>query len=105
MSNLQRARDLEQAIGDYLDYKNLPYLRIEHYRCPQCGFVGRGKKTTGFPDFLVIDKPMTAIEAKTGKGRLTTEQKLWQEIFKKNDIPYILARDTVDAVLEAFGDA
>ena len=100
---MSRAKQLEEAVRKYLDIKGYKYIRVDNYRCFRCGQV-QNSSAKGFPDFMVIS-PLTAIEAKTGRGgKLSAEQKEFRELWEGQGLPYILLRDTVDELLEYFGD-
>lgn len=89
-----RSKQLESAVTNYLKYNNIPFLRIDNYRCFKCGQVQNGK-AKGFPDFFCYTKNL-AIECKTGTGRLTTEQKVIKEQMEESGIEYLVLRDNID---------
>jgi len=99
---MKRSKQLEEAVRKYLDIKGYEYIRVDSYRCFKCGQV-QNASAKGFPDFLVI-KPLTAIEVKTDTGRLSVEQIEFKELWQAQGLPYILLRDTIDELLEYFGD-
>jgi len=94
----RRSKQLEEAVRDYLDIKGYKYIRIDVYRCPNCHKIFNSK-ATGFPDFM-IRNPLTFVECKTGKAVLSKEQKAIKEDMDNQNIPYILVRDNIDALME-----
>jgi len=93
---MKRWKELEIAVQQYLEAKHIPYFRVSNYRCFKCGQI-QNSQAKGFPDFMIFtDTGIVALECKTGKGKLTSEQKYYQNLFPE----YIVIRDTIDALLE-----
>lgn len=95
---MRRAKQLEEAVRDYLDIKRIPYVRVDNYRCYKCGTI-QNSAATGFPDFMIV-KPLTAVEVKTGKGKLSPEQIIFKTLWEDQGLPYILVRDNIDSLME-----
>ena len=93
---MKRSKELEQAVADLLEAKGLKYMRITNYRCFHCGQV-QNARAKGFPDFFCYH-PALAIEAKTGTGRLTEEQKEVKTLLQESNIPYLIVRDIQDLI-------
>ena len=93
---MKRSKELENAIADLLDLKGLKYMRVTNYRCFKCGQI-QNAKAKGFPDFFCYH-PALAIEAKTGTGHLTKEQKKIKELLQESNIPYLVIRDIQDLI-------
>ncbi|GEM_PF-1191580 len=94
---MTRSKDLEQAVADLLDARNLRYMRVDNYRCFKCGQV-QNSKATGHPDFEVY-YPHFYIECKTGEGKLTDEQKEIRHLLEKS-AHYIVVRDNIDELVK-----
>jgi hypothetical protein len=88
---------LESQVAEVLDIKNIPWRRVDNYRCPRCGLVFNSN-AAGMPDFLLL-APFAFVECKSGKGRLSPEQKTVMKYIKAAGIPYIVCRDSVDELL------
>ena len=97
MDNRERDKQLEDAVGNLLDAKNLRYMRVDNYRCFKCGQV-QNSKAKGHPDFEVY-YPHFYIECKTGTGKLTKDQKEIKYLIEKN-AHYIIARDNIDELIK-----
>ena len=97
---MQRWKQLENAVEKYLKLKKYSFLRIENYRCFKCGQV-QNSKAKGFPDFFIYSPVVIAVEVKTGKGRLTGEQKDIALKMESAGIKYIIVRDNIDKLMEA----
>lgn len=95
---MSRAQDLENAVEQLLIFKKIKFMRVSNYRCFKCGQV-QNRSAKGWPDFFGYDPILVGIECKTGAGKLTKEQESVRESFIRNDVPYIIVRDNVDALL------
>jgi hypothetical protein len=93
---MKRCKEFEKAVRNLLDIKNIPYREFQ-YRCPKCGTIINAK-ASGMPDFLCLH-PFFGIECKTGTGTLNKNQKEVRKLFLKSGIPYIVARDNIDSIL------
>jgi len=96
---MSRIKDLEAAVGKWLDWQHFSYLRISNYRCFKCGQV-QNSKAKGWPDYFVYNPVLLAIECKTGKGKLSQDQKRIKGLMEDVGITYIVVRDNVNALLE-----
>jgi hypothetical protein len=47
----------------------------------------------GFPDFCLVRERIVFIEAKSGTGRLSAEQKAWRDLLESAGQEYVLVRD------------
>lgn len=98
---MKRWQQLEKAVEDLLLLNNYKIIHIE-YRSYSGDIIN--KKNKGFPDFFAIHKkekrPALIIEVKSGKGRLTVEQKEWKEAFELQGSHYVELHDTVDQLLK-----
>jgi hypothetical protein len=98
-----RARELERAVENYLKVTGASFITSsnQHARCPKCGQMFR-VPTEGW-DFFVFHpfNRMGFIECKTGKSQLTKSQKEWKSRCKDIRVPYLVVRDSVDALIEA----
>lgn len=81
------------------------YLRARGHACGKTktmGVVRDGRYTydpyqfRGFPDISAFCPGLVFIECKSPKGKQTEEQKDFQALCQKADIPYILARRLED---------
>ena len=73
----------------YINGENKRIIEISHLKA-----MGAGK---GYPDLTAHCKDETIyIEIKTDKGRLSPEQKEWQEFFTRAGRKYIVARSVMD---------
>ena len=97
----KRSKEFENAVAGLLDTLRIPYKRVSSYRCFKCGQV-QNSSAAGFPDFLLLD-PFIAVECKTGKGRLSNEQKECKAYFDKAGIPWITLHDNLDELIEELG--
>lgn len=95
-----RAKELENAVSDYLKLNKIPFMRVDNYRCFKCGQV-QNKKASGWPDFYCYKfKPHLAIECKTGAGKLTPEQIEVKDDLESSGDAYILLHDNIDKLIE-----
>ena len=99
VERMNRAKELERAVERTLHAFSLKFLRIENYRCFRCGQV-QNSKAKGFPDFYVYYPFQLAIEVKTGKGKLTKEQKQVKVHMELAGVKYLVVRDTIDDLLK-----
>jgi hypothetical protein len=95
----KRGKQFEGVVRKYLSLNNIPFCEFD-YRCRKCGTI-MNSGASGLPDFLCF-KPLVGIECKTGSGRLSKSQKNMKKIFENADVPYIVARDNIDTVVEFF---
>lgn len=95
----KRSKQLEDAIEQWLKWKHFAYLRISNYRCYKCGAIGNSK-AKGWPDFFVYSPFQLAIEAKTGRGKLTADQERVRDLMEDAGIEYIEVRDNIDSLLD-----
>ena len=99
---MSRSKQLEKAIADYLELMGYDFKRVDNYICPKCRMIFN-KRAKGFPDFMAYnDKRLLFVEAKTGTGRLTKEQKLFKIAMEAQGIPYIVCRDSIDNLMYFF---
>jgi len=103
---LKRSKALEKAVAELLALKKIPFVRFQYY-CYKCKTALPSKK--GWPDYFCwLLQPdgsyqELAIECKTGKGRLTKEQREVKEYMEKSGVKYIELRDNLDLLLEELG--
>ena len=94
---MKRSKALEKATADYLDIVRIPYIRIENYRCFKCG-QAQNSHAAGFPDFMLLGNYFgTAVECKTGAGRLSAKQK---EVRGNWGGEYLIVRDNIDILID-----
>jgi hypothetical protein len=94
---MTRAQQLEDAIGKLLNLCGLSFHRVSNYRCFNCGQV-QNSKAAGFPDFYVYYPFRLYIEAKTGSGRLTKDQKIFKDKVELIGDRFLIVRDNIDAL-------
>lgn len=97
---MKRSKELENAVTDLLNLLEIPYIRIDNYRCFKCGQV-QNSRAKGFPDFYCYTINL-AIECKTGAGRLTKEQEVIKAQMEGAGIRYIVLKNNVDELLKYF---
>lgn len=100
---------IQASISTYLDIVLPPSIRMvsipNNPRSRVSGAMekARGSKK-GFPDFMLINGvqqgAIAAFEVKTAKGRLSPEQREWQQWCNDNRIPHFVVR-SIDDVREA----
>lgn len=95
----KRGKQFEGVVRKYLRLNNIPFCEFD-YRCRKCGRI-MNAGASGLPDFLCFD-PLVGIECKTGAGRLNANQKQMKKWFEESGIPYIVARDNIDKVINFF---
>ena len=94
----KRSKQLEDAVGNLLDAKNLRYMRVDNYRCFNCGQV-QNTKAKGHPDFEVY-YPHFYVECKTGTGKLTNDQKEIKKLIERSGLTCLVLRDNIDNLIE-----
>jgi len=94
----KRHGELVKAIRQIFDYRHIPHMGVTNYRCFKCGQV----QNTGAKDWPDVFgyAPLIAVEAKTGQAVLTPGQKVVKKHLESQGVPYIVCRDTTDALLE-----
>lgn len=101
---MNRGKSLERAVAQLLDLMHLPYMRVDIYRCPKCGFVGN-VKAKGAADFIVMVSgtpgKLIGLECKEGTGRQTPDQRAWENAWTDAGGEYVLVHQA-DSVLEIF---
>lgn len=94
-----RGVELEDAVEQTLNICGLYFLRIKNYRCFACGQV-QNSQAAGFPDFHVPSLSLY-VECKTGKGKLSPEQKKVRAAIERDpNNKYLLVKDNVDTLLQ-----
>jgi len=93
----ERSKQLEDAVGNLLDAKNLRYMRVDNYRCFNCGQV-QNTKAKGHPDFEVY-YPHFYVECKTGTGKLSKDQREIKKLLEKTT-HYIVVKDNIDELIK-----
>jgi len=101
INRTDRGRGLEQAVAKYLQWRKIMYVRIENYRCFRCGQV-QNSKAKGFPDFFCYYPRVVAIECKTGKYKLSPDQKKVRDAMIKSGIKYITLKDNIDELIKYY---
>lgn len=100
VNNSDRAKELEDAVSQYLKLKKIHFMRVDNYRCFKCGQV-QNVRSKGWPDFYCYGiQPHLAIECKTGKAVLSPEQKHLKAILEMSKVKYIVLRDNIDGLIE-----
>lgn len=95
---MPRWRDLELAVEKFLTLKGYKFWHVRNYRCYRCGAVGNSG-AAGMPDYITYYPEVLFIECKTGKGRLSEDQK---EVMKTTPAEYIVVRDNIDELVRIF---
>lgn len=95
----KRSSELERAVSNLLRLKGYSFMRVSNYRCFRCHQV-MNAPAKGFPDYFIYCPGLFAVECKTGKGRLTKEQKEVKRKLEKVGIDYIVVRDNIDELLK-----
>ena len=96
----QTEAQLQKACMEYMQYKNIPFIRNNTF----AGTVMFGKKNTGYihnnsfpgsPDILVFlpNGRTLHIELKSATGKQSTEQKHYEEVLSKLGHEYHLVRE------------
>ena len=94
----------ELVAGVLLALSKLRPLGVFAWRNPTGGFLTpRGTRikvgTKGQPDILgVVAGKAFAVEAKTGRGRLSIAQKIWRDVYEHCGGRFVIARSIEDAV-------
>ena len=102
MAKVNRGKELEQAVKQYLDLKGYKYISSSNQRarCPDCGrFFNVPSEGWDVFVFWPIGN-LGVIECKANDGALSKSQKEWQERCKKWGIPYIVVRRNLDALID-----
>ena len=94
----ERSKQLEDAVGNLLDAKNLRYMRVDNYRCFNCGAIGNSR-AKGWPDFFCYSPFLLAIECKTGTGKLSKSQREIKKLLEKTT-HYIVVKDNIDELIK-----
>jgi len=102
---MKRWQELEKAVADLLDLYKIKYWQVKNYRCfkkcscgKTCGQI-LNAKAKGMPDFVCYSPLTLYIEVKTGKGKLTKEQK---EIERLTGNEFLEVRDNIDDLKKFF---
>jgi len=99
---VDRGKELESAVRQYLDLKRIKYISSSNQRarCPDCArFFNVPTEGWDFFCFSPVDA-LCVIECKAGDGALSKSQKEWRERCEKLGIPYYVVRKNVDVLLE-----
>ena len=97
-NNIDRSKQLEDAVGNLLDAKGLRYMRVDNYRCFKCGQV-QNTKAKGHPDFEIY-YPHFYVECKTGTGKLSKDQREIIKLIERSGLTCLVLRDNIDNLIE-----